>query len=170
MRLAFRPGLALAAILSCGALTSGREQGLISFPADYRFWAHVKSALVGPQSDAFSTEAGIHHIYANGTALEGYRTGDFPDGSILVYDLLETLAVRGNVIEGRQRRVDVMVKDERYASTGGWGFSTFAGADRKPQAPRADCFGCHQSCGNHDYVFSEFRSLSSIDSSATRQR
>src|SRR6201981_622296 len=80
----------------------------ISFPTEYRYWAHVKSVLVGPQSTAFATEGGIHHIYANEKALEGYETGKFPDGSVIVYDLLETREVAGNTIEGPTRRVDVM--------------------------------------------------------------
>src|SRR5919204_4102650 len=80
------------------------------FPADFRKWAHVKSVLVGPQSSAFATEGGIHHIYANDKALEGYDSGIFPDGSVIVYDLLETKEVAGNTIEGQTRRVDVMVK------------------------------------------------------------
>jgi hypothetical protein len=80
----------------------------------------VTSALVGPESAAAATDSGIHHVYANEKALEGYVSARFPDGSILVYDLLETKEVRGNTIEGRQRRVDVMVKESlRHRDTGG---------------------------------------------------
>src|SRR4051794_38794085 len=89
------------------------------FPTEFRKWAHVKSVLVGPQSAAFATEGGIHHIYANDKALEGYDTGKFPDGSVIVYDLLETKEVAGNTIEGPTRRVDAMVKQsERSRTTG----------------------------------------------------
>src|SRR5690349_4738468 len=99
-----------------------------SFPKEFRRWAHVKTVLVGPQSAAFATEGGIHHIYANDKAVEGYDSGKFPDGSVIVYDLLKTKEVAGNIIEGETRRVDVMVKEsERFASTGGWGFMSFAG-------------------------------------------
>ena len=90
------------------------------FPKEFRKWAHVKSVLVGPQSAAFATEGGIHHIYANQKALEGYETGKFPDGSVIVYDLLETKGVAGNTIEGPTRRVDVMVKQgQQYRETAG---------------------------------------------------
>ena len=133
-----------------------------SFPKEFRKWAHVKSVLVGPQSPAFATEGGIHHIYANDKALEGYDSGKFPDGSVIVYDLLETKEVAGNTIEGQTRRVDVMVKlSERYASTGGWEFMSFAGNDQingKLTASRqATCAGCHAHRKDHDSVFSEFR-------------
>lgn len=133
-----------------------------SFPKEFRRWAHVKSVLVGPQSNAFATEGGIHHIYANDRALEGYNSGKFPDGSVLVYDLLETKEVAGNTIEGQTRRVDVMIKQsERYASTGGWEFLSFSGNDhtggKLTAARQATCAGCHAHRKDHDFVFSEFR-------------
>ena len=134
----------------------------VPFPKEFRKWAHVKSVLVGPQSAAFATEGGIHHIYANDKALEGYDTGKFPDGSVIVYDLLETKEVAGNTIEGSTRRVDVMVKQsERYRATGGWEFMSFAASNQtngKLTAERqATCSTCHAKRKDHDFVFSEFR-------------
>jgi hypothetical protein len=133
-----------------------------SFPKEFRKWAHVKSVLVGPQSVAFATEPGIHHIYANDKALEGYESGKFPDGSVIVYDLLETKEVAGNTIEGQTRRVDVMIKQsERYASTGGWEFMSFSGNNQTngnlTAARQAICAGCHAQRKNHDFVLSDFR-------------
>ena len=132
------------------------------FPKEFRKWAHVKSVLVGPQSAAFPTEGGIHHIYANEKALQGYETGKFPDGSIIVYDLLEAKEIAGNTIEGPTRRIDVMVKQsERNSTTGGWQFMSFPGGnptDGKLTAERqAMCSGCHAKRKDHDSVFSEFR-------------
>lgn len=163
-------GIALLALGSLSLLgPRERSEDAIPFPREYRRWAHVKSAIVGPQSDAFATEAGIHHIYANDEAVEGYLSGKFPEGSILVYDLLETSEVRGNTVEGRERRVDVMVKRSAlYPDTGGWGFADFAGGDRKPQAPQADCFNCHKSRESRDFVFSEFRGIESLSEASAR--
>ena len=120
------------------------------------------SLLVGPQSPAFASEGGIHHIYANAKALEGYETGKFPDGSMIVYDLLEIKEVAGNTIEGPTRRVDVMVKQsELYRTTGGWEFMSFPGgnpANGKLTVERqAACGACHAKRNDHDFVFSEFR-------------
>jgi hypothetical protein len=134
----------------------------VLFPKEFRKWAHVKSVLVGPQSAAFATEQGIHHIYANDKALEGYETGKFPDGSVIVYDLVETKEVAGNTIEGPTRRVDVMVKaSERHRATGGWQFMSFPRDNQtggKLTAERqAACSGCHSNRKDHDFVFSEFR-------------
>jgi hypothetical protein len=150
------------AVLAVSFTLSAQTDETPTFPKEFRRWAHVKSVLVGPQSIAFATEGGIHHIYANGKALEGYDSGKFPDGSVIVYDLLETKDVAGNTIEGQTRRVDVMVKQsERDASTGGWKFMSFSGNDQKDGKLTAEreatCAGCHAHRKDHDFVFSEFR-------------
>lgn len=150
------------AVLAVSFTLSAQADETPAFPKEFRRWAHVKSVLVGPQSTAFATEGGIHHIYANIKALEGYDSGNFPDGSVIVYDLLETKDVAGNTIEGQTRRVDVMVKQSaRNASTGGWKFMSFSGNDQKdgkltPER-EASCAGCHAHRKDHDFVFSEFR-------------
>ena len=154
--------LASLAVLIVSFALSAQTAETPGFPKEFRRWAHVKSVLVGPQSSAFATEGGIHHIYANDKALEGYDSGRFPDGSVIVYDLLETKEVAGNTIEGQTRRVDVMFKQsERYASTGGWNFMSFSGNDQNngelTVARQATCAGCHSHKKDHGFVFSEFR-------------
>jgi Cytochrome P460 len=154
--------LLASASLAVGFALWAQTDATTSFPKEFRRWAHVKSVLVGPQSVAYATEGGIHHIYANDKALEGYNSGKFPDGSVIVYDLLETKEVAGNTIEGPTRRVDVMVKQgERYAPTGGWEFMSFSGNDqingKVTTARQETCAGCHANRKDHDSVFSEFR-------------
>lgn len=154
-------GLAiLAAAASLKAVAAPDEE--IPFPADYRTWAHVKSALVRAESPAYATEGGIHHIYANPAAVTGYRTGTFPDGAVIVYDLLETTEKPGLILEGRNRRLDVMVKDSaRFASSHGWGFASFAAGARAAgalsKARQAQCLECHAKRKDHDYVQSDWR-------------
>jgi len=133
----------------------------IPYPDGYRRWVHVGTTLVGPQSPFFAGSGGIHHIYANAQALQGYETGHFPDGAVIVFDLLETKEADGLVLEGARKRLDVMVKDTQgFAATGGWGFERFSGdtatrllTDEK----RTQCFACHQKSKAQDYVFSKFR-------------
>lgn len=132
------------------------------FPAGYRQWVHVKSALIGPQFPQFASEGGIHHIYANDKAMQGLRTGQFPDGAVLVYDLLETTENGGVISEGPRRRVDVMRKDSKaYAGSGGWWFGRFMGKDQQHETltseHRAACFACHQNRQAQGFVFSAFR-------------
>lgn len=156
--------LALAATcITTWSLSSwAKPNGEIPYPAGYRLWAHVSSSLIGPQSPAFKNSGGIHHIYANEKAMEGYRAGKFPDGSVIVADFLETRESAGVTTEGPRRRIDVMVKNgKRYAATGGWSFEQFRGdsqTDRMVTAEiAATCFACHAKQKERDSVFSVFR-------------
>jgi hypothetical protein len=94
-------------------------------------------------------------------ALEGYRSGKFPDGSVLIDDLLEIKESGGVTSEGARRRVAVMVKDgARYRDTGGWGFEVFKGDEFAPALNaegKAACFACHGKQKDRDSVFSQFR-------------
>ncbi|MGZ7053392.1 MAG: cytochrome P460 family protein [Candidatus Angelobacter sp.] len=154
--------LLATAVYACGVALWAQLDDTAVFPKEFRKWAHVKSVLVGPQSAAFATEGGIHHIYANEKALEGYDTGKFPAGSVIVYDLLETKEIVGNTIEGPTRRVDVMVKQsDVYRTTGGWKFMSFPGGNptegNLTAERQATCSACHSNRKDHDFVFSEFR-------------
>src|SRR5262249_30249552 len=135
--------------------------GSIAYPDGYRKWAHVKTMLVGPQSPFFKSSGGIHHIYANEKGMEGYTTGRFPDGAILIFDLFETKERDGTTAEGRRQRIDVMAKESRrFSSSGGWGFERFLGDSKKPtlgEDHRKECLDCHQRRKDHDLVFSQYR-------------
>ena len=133
----------------------------VEYPDGYRNWVHVKSALISPAHQRFSTNGGFQHIYANAEAITGYRTRNFPDGSIIVFDWLEMRDNNGAFEEGPRRQVDVMVKDsKRYASSGGWGFQRFV-RDSKTELATAptpqQCFACHDQLKKGDLVLSSYR-------------
>jgi len=134
----------------------------VPYPEGYRLWTHVRSGVTGPESPDFKTTGGIHHIYANDKAMKGYQAGRFPDGSTIVYDLLEAPTKGGVTTEGRRRYITVMHKDsKRFAETGGWGFEVFrkdSQTDRTigPDA-KTKCFDCHSSQKDRDFVFGSFR-------------
>ena len=134
----------------------------VEYPLGYRTWVHVRSAFINPGSPAAERYGGLHHIYANEKALEGYRTGQFPDGSIIVFDLLETRESAGTTAEGPRKLIDVMTRQsQRYPETGGWAFEEFTGDSQTARGLTAQekkgCFDCHAARKNHDYVFSTFR-------------
>jgi hypothetical protein len=133
----------------------------VPFPVDYRKWAVAKSLVVGPEAKNFATVGGFHHYYANEKAVEGFRTGQFPDGSVVVDERLEARQEAGTTLEGPKKYVAVMQKEAlRYQTTGGWGFDVFVGEDRTQGASasvRAGCFSCHTQRKEHDFLFSEFR-------------
>jgi hypothetical protein len=149
---------ACAVSLSLWAQTASTLEP-VEYPEGYRHFVHVKSTLIGRESPDFQRNGGFHHFYANDKAIEGYRTGTFPDGSVLVDDSLEALESGGKTTEGTRHRVAVMVKDhERYGSTRGWGFEVFKGDSRDGALTaegRAACVVCHTS--GRDSVFSEYR-------------
>ena len=133
----------------------------VPFPAEYRTWAVVKSKVVGPQSPLYAVDGGLHHFYANTQAMEGYRTGRFPEGAVLVDERLETREDAGITAEGPLKSVAVMMKDsQRYADTGGWGYDYFRGESRTDGAPaslRAACFTCHEKAKDSGFVYSKVR-------------
>lgn len=149
---------AVAALLIVGA-AQGQQ---VPYPHGYRSWHHVKTMIIGPGHPLYATFGGIHHLYANSTALEGYARGRFADGAVIVFDLLEARSADNAVIEGPRKIVGVMHKDaKRYTLTGGWGFEGFKGDTQTERAVDAEavkaCFECHAARKAHDYVFSNTR-------------
>ena len=133
----------------------------VAYPEGYRTWAHVKSSMIGPTHKNFATLGGFQHIYANAVAMNGYRTRNFPEGSVIAFDWLELTENNGAFAEGPRRQLDVMVKDsKRFASTGGWGFQRFV-KDSKTEHAAAptpqDCFACHDRLKKDGLVLSALR-------------
>lgn len=151
-----------AATLVALAVPALAEDAVVPYPEGYRDWHHVKSMVIEQGHTLYEAFGGIHHVYANELAVEGYRAGAFPDGAVIVFDLLAANRADHAVTEGERKVAGVMHKDAaKFAATGGWGFEGFAGGDpARPvvgdQAASA-CFACHQPLQARDYVFSELR-------------
>jgi hypothetical protein len=152
--------LALAAVAAVGSPRPIPPVTAIAFPDGYRHWTHVKSTLVTREHPSFPRNGGYHHFYANDKAVEGYETGTFPDGSVLVDDGLDAIDKNGLMVEGARQRVAVMVKDSaRFRDSDGWGFETFPRDSREASLAAADkaaCLTCHQKAGP-GLVYSKFR-------------
>ncbi len=148
-------------LVATGVTFAGDDVAAVPFPAEYREWAVARSVVVGPENKSFAFNGGFHHYYANEKAMEGFRTGHFPDGSVVVDERLDLRQEAGATFEGARKSVAVMDKSvSRYPSTGGWGFDVFAAENRTEGASgsvRAACFSCHSQRKEHDFVFSEFR-------------
>lgn len=131
------------------------------YPTNYRQWQHVKSMVIQQGHPLFDSFGGIHHIYANKKAMKGYgNKKSFPDGAVIVFDLLDTKVENNAITEGDRKVVGVMVKDsKKFKDTGGWGFFGYKG-DTKEQIikdMKTACFECHASQKDTDYVFSTYR-------------
>ena len=148
--------------LSVLTLTALRSDEGLQYPENFRRWVHVGTGVILPGTNPqMKSEEGMHHVFANPKAADAYATGDFPDGSVIVYELREAEQKNGMIFEGNRRRVDVMIKDSSlYKSTGGWRFERFMG-DQKTENVINDagssCFGCHSKASKHGFVFSQLR-------------
>lgn len=164
------PLLALAALAIGALLALAQPPGgdrsdvrpLVPFPDGYRAWRHLGSVVNEPNDKNRTTapHGTIHHLYANELALEGLRTGKLSEGAVFVAEwFLLKEKYPGGLDEGARHRVDVMVRDARFAETGGWGFDQFAGDSRTvrnvaPGAAPKQCFECHKKVEARSYVFS----------------
>ena len=148
-------------VLPLLAVSPMARQPAVPYPAEYRSWAVVKTSLVSPQAPNFAARGGFHHFYANGKAMDGYRTGAFPEGSIIVDEGVYAEDAKGVMVERGRRSLDVMHKNSAtHAATGGWGFEHFDGDSQVGSGTveaRMVCATCHGQRKAQDYVFSTFR-------------
>jgi hypothetical protein len=156
------PRLAATLLLLAGI---ARAEGpkAVDYPTGYRQWPLVKSMVIySDKNPLYAQFGGIHHVYVNS---EGWRAltkgGTFPDGAVLVFDLLEAKDADGAYTEGDRKLVAVMTKNRaQYRNTGGWGFEAFKGDSRTERIvtdPAAQCFACHQKQKDNDFLFSGYR-------------
>ncbi len=151
----------LGGVLAWQPSVSADAAAQVAYPEGYRDWAHVKTTLISPAHKLFASIGGFQHIYANAEGMVGYRSGAFPEGSVVVVDWLDLRENAGAFEEGARRQVDVMVKDsQRFASTGGWGFQRFVQDSKTELAARPapqECFACHERRKKDGLILSTYR-------------
>jgi Cytochrome P460 len=133
----------------------------LKLPTGYRYWFHVNTAIVTKDSPLYAVIGGMHNVHVNSTGEAALKKGGpYPDGTIFLVDLHDYSLDAGTYSEGPIKGVALMQKDAaKYAATGGWGFEFWAGGDpQKPivKDPVKECFECHQSKKDQDYVFSTY--------------
>lgn len=149
-------------LMIASTATFAADTATVPYPKGYRDWTHVKSMVIQPGHPLHEAFGGIHHLYANKPALQGYAKGRFPDGAVIVFDLLEAKTGDNAIQEGSRKVVGVMHKDsKRFAATGGWGYEGFKGDSSTERAVDANaaaaCYQCHTSRKDADFVFSTYR-------------
>lgn len=155
--------LLLLSLFCAAATTSALAADFqVPYPQDYRNWHHVKSMVIKKGHPLFASFGGIHHLYANDKAMEGYRGKSFPDGAVITFDLLEAVQDDNAVTEGARKVLGVMHKDsKKFKATGGWGFEGFGGGDPTRRVAGSNaasaCFACHAPQKAQDYTFSRLR-------------
>ena len=157
-----RQSLVLAATLCFAAPVFAADAPPVPYPEGYRQWTHVKSMIINQGHPLYDAFGGIHHLYANSKAEQGYKSGKFADGSVIAFDLLEAKAADNTVQEGARKVLGVMHKDSRkYKDTGGWGFEGFKADSKSERAvgknAASACYQCHTAQKDKDFVFSAYR-------------
>ena len=154
-------GLVLCLFLSAPVFPGEGSKQSVKYPEGYRQWTHVKSMVIQQGHPLFESFGGIHHVYANKKALEAMKKSKpYPDGAVMVFDLLEAKSENNATVEGPRKIIGVMEKDsKRFAQTGGWGFEGFKDDTRERAVtdPKGACFNCHEPQKKTDYVFSSYR-------------
>lgn len=137
---------------------------LVPYPEGFREWTHLGSVTTEPTEKTKERlpHGIIRHIYANVKAMEGLRTGIYPEGAMFVADWFPLkVKYAGNLDEAARDRTDVMIKDARFTATGGWGYDQFKGDSKEIRnvggKASNQCFECHTKVQARDYVFSKLR-------------
>jgi hypothetical protein len=142
---------------------STAQSGGLKYPEGYRSWTHVKSMLIHskdhPLYDPFG---GLHHVYVNDKGEKALKNGGtYPDGSVLVFDLYDVKDDNGAYVATDRKFIGLMVKDsKKYKETGGWGWDVFKGNAKtggNVKDAKTECFNCHASQKESDYVFSKYQ-------------
>lgn len=155
---------AVATIVSISciwAVADAQRELSVDYPSGYRSWQHIKTMIIQPGHPLEDPFGGIHHVYANAEAMSGLNNGEYADGAVFVFDLLDYENSEKLIVETKRKRLDVMRRDsDKFAETGGWGYTTFAGDSntvRVQQDVVSACYGCHIGAKKTGYVFSQYR-------------
>ena len=105
-------GIAICVLITANTFSGAEgEKHLVKYPVGYRDWTHVKTMAILPGHSLYETFGGIHHVYANVKALQALKEGGiYPDGSVLIFDLLEAHSKEYAFKEGGRKVLGVMEK------------------------------------------------------------
>jgi hypothetical protein len=127
----------------------------IEFMPDYRNWKAISS------TDRFDNHT-MREILGNDIAVKAiaeHRINPWPDGTAFAKVAWQQLPDgKGTIRTGAFVQVEFMIRDSsKYASTKGWGWARWRGADLVPYGKDAgftsECVNCHNPVRNSDYVF-----------------
>ncbi len=141
-------------------------KGQIRLPPDYKTkWIHLGDWVIAKKQGQDPHE--LHEVYTQPGVVEAFRrSGEFPDGSVLVKEVRKTKADKmntGHVTWAADLKIwFVMVKDKtnRFGDNpiwgDGWGWALFEAKDPTKNTTtnyRISCIGCHIPAESTDWVF-----------------
>jgi hypothetical protein len=137
------------------SVSTGWSATVPSLPKGYHAWQKSERKIVTDKNSLFY---GIHYLYADKKAIQGYQAGNkFREGSRVVVEFFNIKSASSD--DGPLNMIVLMQKDTRHKDTGGWLFAGYS-ADGKPSGvdPLKNCFDCHrQEAGQRDYVITTIK-------------
>jgi hypothetical protein len=128
----------------------------VGFLPDYKNWKAISS------TDRFDNHT-MREILGNDVAVKAIaenHINPWPDGTAFAkVTWAQTQPDEKGVVKtGAFVQTELMIKDaKKYASTEGWGFGRWRGADLKPYGRDAafqnECTGCHAPVAKNDFVY-----------------
>jgi hypothetical protein len=182
-RIVFLMGFAAFAVLVMGlnapkASAAEKQAPLYKFdgsgnllqPKGYRQWVFVGSPVTpNDMNNGKAAFPEFHHVYIPQKYFEAYkRTGAFPDGTILVKELLSVGAKQApsgkGYFNGDFIGLEATIKDtKRFKNEpGNWAYFSFTTPIGKPHKKLTKAFSknkcnfCHQALAKDDWVFTQY--------------
>lgn len=162
------------ALLLISAIPAGAQSvkfnkdNSLNRPEGYRDWMYVGTPLTPNElNNGEAPFPEFHNVYINPQAWRAYqRTGQFPDGTVLVKELVSVgskEASSGNgYFMGEFIGLEAAVKDsKRFPNEPGhWAYFSFGHSYPLAETTKAQavesCSSCHQTRAAQDYVFTQY--------------
>jgi len=150
------------------SLVTFNKDGELQRPTGYRKWTYVGTPVTpNDMNKGKAPFPEFHSVYMNPEAVNHYeKTGKFPDGTILVKELVSVgskEATSGNgYFMGEFIGLEVSIKDKtRYKDEpGNWAYFSFGHKyplkDKAKAQPTASCNECHDGDAGDDWVFTQY--------------
>ncbi len=151
------------------AAAQWNDKGELLQPLNYREWIFVGTPLTpNDMNDGKAAFPEFHNVYIDPTSWAEYKkTGNFPEGTILVKELVSVgskLASSGaGYFQGEFIGLEATVKSaaKHPKEPGNWGYYSFTVAAKSPAKtaavmPTESCNACHQATAKEDYVFTQY--------------
>jgi len=166
--------LLLCVLLVAAAVPAGAQDvqfsrdNSLNQPQGYRDWIYVGTPLTpNDMNDGEAPFPEFHSVYINPSAWRAYqRTGAFPDGTVLVKELVsvgtkEASSGKGYFM-GEFIGLETAVKDsKRFPNEpGNWAYFSFGHSYPLAESAKAqateNCSSCHQARAAEDFVFTQY--------------
>lgn len=169
-------GLCAGAFLPCAAQAKPKadyrftSSGDLVRPTGYREWIYVGTPVTpNDMNDGKAAFPEFHNVYIAKRAWAVWKkTGTFPDGTILMKELVGVgtkAAVSGRgYFQGNFLGLEAVIKDKKRfpKEPGNWAYFSFTNPKHKSLKktakafPTAACNSCHQVSAKDDFVFTQY--------------